>query len=293
MMKYIAEIQKLAADTGNDAGAISMMIHHFARLPSRTEAESYRILMEMKVLALLRKNLVAHPEEAGMTLDRFPELPGFRALRGVFSPEFAADSYLWAQDIAQRGTAKGKSVLEMGAGTGIISFMLNILSPPAFLCSVDVNPFAVENLRHNASSFGLAKENFLAVESDLMEAVPSELRFDVAIWAMPWIFRDDPDMRNILREAKDPISQALLRSAIDPGASSVKRFISEVKPFLKSGGKTLLITSDFIPNHLITEHARAEGYSINFKRFIEGVTVVENPEITLDLCELELTSVDQ
>lgn len=293
MIKFKLEIERLVTECGNDAGAISRMIRHFASLPTCTEAESYRILMEMKVLALLRENLIAHPVEVSMTSNRFWDLPGFRTLRGVFSPEFATDSYLWARDIAQRGIVKGKSVLEMGAGTGIISFLLNNLSTPSFLCVVDVNPFAVENLRGNASSFGLDEDRFMAIKSDLMEAVPVELRFDAALWAMPWIFRDNEEIRCILREAKDPIKKALLRSAIDPSAESVKRFLSDVRPFLYPGGKVLLITSDFIPNTLITDHAEIQGYTVICRRFAEAVTVVEKPEIKLDLCELELTKQDE
>lgn len=283
------EIQSMVLQAGEETGSIGKLIRHFAALPVSSESDRQRLVMEMKVLALLRENLMAHPDTPIVSLDRFSELPGFKAARGVFSPEFATDSYLWAKYIVKRGLVEGRAVLEMGAGTGIISLMLHALGNPSFLCAVDVNPYAIENLRTNARAFGLSSDRFVAIESDLMSSIPRDLRFDTAIWAMPWILRDDLEIRRILREAKDPVEWALLRSAVEPGAQSIKQFIMDLKPFLNPGGKVLLISSDFIPNEIITQHALSEGYGVEQHTFARNVTVVENPEITIDLLQIELT----
>lgn len=283
------QIAELAAKAGNDAGSISRLLAHLAGLPCKTAEEGRRILMEMKVLCLLRENLLAHEGEGKVSVKRFPEIPEIFVSRGVFSPEFASDSYIWAKHIAGRGVVRGKSVLEMGAGSGIISFLLDALSPPAFLCAVDVNPLAVENLRENAANFGLEAGRFLAIEGDLFASVPRHLCFDVAIWAMPWILRDDPETECILFAEEDPIKRALLWSAVDPGGRTIKRFLTDAKPFLNPGGKILLISAEFIPNNIIYEHACSEGYEVRREFFGSGVTVVENPEITLDLLHIELT----
>jgi methylase of polypeptide subunit release factors len=283
------QIKQLASVEVDETGSVGRLLRYFAKLPWHSPAEGHRLLMEMKVLSLLRENLLSHPEMPDVTLERFPELPGFRVSRGVFSPEFTTDSYLWAKYIAARGLVVGKSVLEMGAGSGIISFMLRAMAHPSFLCAADVNAFAVENLRANAALFGVPKEELLAVESDLFESIPQSLQFDVALWAMPWILRDDPEINRILNEAKNPFRKALLRSAIDPSGRVVCKFITESKRFLRPGGKVLLISSDFIPNEIIIDHAKSEGFAIEQNIFATDVTVVENPEITLDLIQLELT----
>lgn len=283
------QVKHLASMATEGTGSVGRLLRYFSELPWQSLDDGHRLLMEMKVLSLLRENLLAHPEKPEVSLERFPELPGLLVSRGVFSPEFTMDSYLWAKYIASRGLVDGKSVLEMGAGSGIISFMLNALSSPAFLCAVDVNPYAIENLRTNASIFGLDSGRFVSIESDLMNGIPKDLRFDTALWAMPWVLRDDPEIRRILREAKDPVKRALLRSAVDPGGQTIKRFITDVKPFLKRGGKVLLISSDFIPNEILTEHARSERYEVEQHTFAMNVTVVENPEITIDLLQLEFT----
>ncbi len=154
------QIEALAAEVGNDTGSISQLIRHFASLPRRSAPESERLLMELKVLALLRENFLTHPDVPSVSLTCFPEVLGIRVSRGVFSPEFATDSYLWAKHLVERDAAAGKSVLEMGAGSGIISFMLHVLAPPKFLCAVDVSPRAVENLRANAAHFGSMRRDF-------------------------------------------------------------------------------------------------------------------------------------
>jgi len=285
------QIKELADVPIDETGSLGRLLRYFSGLPRQSAAEGHRLLMEMKVLSLLRENLLAHPEKSSVTLGRFPELPGFLVSRGVFSPEFTTDSYIWAKYIASRELVDGKSVLEMGAGSGIISFMLRAMAHPSFLCAADVNSFAVENLRDNAALFGGPKEEFLAIESDLFESIPQSLQFDVALWAMPWILRDDPEINRILNEAKDPFRKALLRSAIDPGGRVVCKFITEAKRFLRPSGKVLLISSDFLPNEIIIDHAKSEGFAIEQHIFATGVTVVEKPEINLDLIQLELTKV--
>ncbi len=122
-----------------------------------------------------------------------------------------------------------------------------------------------------------------------MESVPRHLRFDTALWAMPWILRDDPEIRRILLDTDDPVEVALLRSAIDPGGQAIKRFVSQVKPFLNPNGKVFLITSEFIPNDIILAHTRDEGFEVDLETFAQDVSVVKRPEISLDLCQIELT----
>lgn len=289
MSELRTTITNFASGAEEDAGAISRLLKYFANLPCRSEGEEHRLIMEIKVLSLLRENVLAHPHLPRVSLDRFAELPGLLVSRGVLSPEFACDSYLWAKHIAGKGLVCDKSVLEMGAGSGIISFLLARLSPPASLCAVDINAFAVEDLRANAAAFGLQGNQFIAIESDLLASVPEHFRFDFAIWAMPWILRNDPHIERIVAETKDPVRRALLRSAVDPGGRTIMRFLTDVKPFLNPGGKVLLISADFIPNEIILSHAESEGYIIEQEIFARDVTVVERPEITLNLHQIELT----
>jgi tRNA1(Val) A37 N6-methylase TrmN6 len=250
---------------------------------------TYVAFRQMQVLELLHQNLHSHPELPRVTLDCYAELPTLEVLRGVFSPEFATDSYLWARFIAGQRLVDSKAMLEMGAGSGLISLYLNQFASPQSTCAVDVNPFAVANLRANLHRSGLNQGQFAVIESDLYARVPEQMKFDVAFWAMPWVFADDPFVCRVVAETEDPVQYALLRSAVDPGGRTIMKFITDSKRHLNPGGKVLLISSDFIPNERIREHALSEGFEWSEVVFAEQVTVVESSGMTLDLHHLELT----
>lgn len=247
------------------------------------------LLMQIKVLELAYLNLHAHAEMPIVALDRYSDLEGMKVMRGVFSPEFASDSYLWANYIARTELVTGKTVLEMGAGSGVISLFLYRYASPASICAVDVNKFAVANLRANMDQFGIDRDRFEVIESDLFSCVPSESRFDVVLWAMPWIFTDDEVVCQVLKASVNPCETALLRSIIDPGGGTVRKFITEAKKRLRPCGKVLLISADFIPNGMIRTHAEEEGFLYAETIFAKDVTVVEATGMSLDLYHLELT----
>ena len=249
----------------------------------------YEVFMQIKVLELLQLNLHTHSSLQCVNLQCYGELPGMQVMRGVFSPEFATDSYHWARFITQKGLVRRKNVLEMGAGSGVISLYLQRKENPLRICAVDVNSNAVVNLSANLDLFDIDRSGFDVIESDLFDRVPVEIRFDVILWAMPWILVEDPYFRQVLGECEDPLEQALLRSAIDPGAESVLRFISDAKSRLSPGGKVLLISSDFIPNWLIRAHAESEGFAVEETKFARELMVVEATGMTLDLIHIELT----
>lgn len=278
---------------------ISRLILHLAEQIESIRAEDadqgqhsrrrHELLMQIKVLELIDLTLHSHAEMPSVTLDRYNDLVGMQVMRGVFSPEFATDSYLWANFIAKRGVVDGKSVLEMGAGSGVISLYLHRSATPKYICVVDVNKYAVVNLRANVDRFSIDGSRFEVIESDLFSRIPSNKRFDVILWAMPWILSEDRLVRQVLEDCDDPYEKALLRSVIDPGGESVRQLISDSKTWLKPHGKVLLISSDFIPNGMIRIHAEAEGFLYAETIFARNVTVVEATGMFLDLYHLELT----
>jgi len=278
---------------------ISYLILHLAeQLESIVVAEDrqdqhsrrhHELLMQIKVLELIHLTLHSHAGMPSVTLDRYSGLAGMQVMRGVFSPEFATDSYLWANYIAQRGLVDGKSVLEMGAGSGVISLYLHRIATPKYICAVDVNKYAVVNLRANVDRFGIDGSRFDVIESDLFSRIPSDKRFDVILWAMPWILSEDRLLWQVLEDCDDPFEKALLRSIIDPGGESVRKLISDAKSCLNPHGKVLLISSGFIPNGMIRSHAEAEGFLYEETIFARNVTVVEATGTSLDLYHLELT----
>jgi|GEM_PF-5617511 len=293
------QVAKLRRHYGKWSDSISRLIRYLADQVEPTQDEqgyagrcdchNYEIFMQLKVLELLHLTLHAHCNLQSVSLECYGELLGLQVMPGVFSPEFATDSYHWAKFITERGLVKGKSVLEMGAGTGFISFYLQKMSAPQSVCAVDVNSHAVANLIANRNRFNVGSSRFDVIESNLFNRVPEEARFDVILWAMPWILVEDPYMRQVLEECEDPFEKALLRSAVDPGAESVLKFISDAKSHLVPGGKVLLISSDFLPNATIRAQAESEGFAVEETTFARDLMVVEATKMTLNLIHIELT----
>lgn len=101
---------------------------------------------------------------------------------GVYQP--AEDTYLLIETLE----VEGGSLLDMGAGTGIIG--LHAALQGAEVTAVDVDARAVENTRVNAARNGM---DIAVVQSDLFAAV--EGRFDVMAFNPPYLPAGDGDVR--------------------------------------------------------------------------------------------------
>ena len=75
----------------------------------------------------------------------------------------------------------GKSVLEIGCGSGIITLFLAAKS--RHVTAVDISPDAIENTRFNMGTYGV--ENVSVLLGDAFESV--EGRFEVVVSNPPWM----------------------------------------------------------------------------------------------------------
>jgi tRNA1(Val) A37 N6-methylase TrmN6 len=289
-------IQSLRTAHVNDRQEIGRLIVLLAdelkQAPERADPAStldlYRCLMCMTVLGYLHLCVRKPGEGRVRSIDVFPELPGLRLVEGVFSPEFATDSYLWAKHLAAARGVANKLVLEMGAGSGLISLYLSLEGDAGPVTVVDINPAAIENLHLNRAHFRLESERFTVVESDLFERIPEEARFDIVLWAMPWVYLDSPASIELVERTRDPEMRRLLYSVVDIRLESVLRFISQAKSRLQPDGSVLLITSDFCRNDLIEAHARRENLSYSLEQFAQAENVVPCMGIVLNLYQIRL-----
>ena len=108
---------------------------------------------------------------------------------GVFHPKFFFSTQVFAEFI-QTLDLTGKKVCEVGAGSGLLSFIA--YSKGAAVYSFDINPIAIDGLKENVNSNFKSSENFNLYLSDLFDAIP-ENKFDIILINPPYFFSDPSD----------------------------------------------------------------------------------------------------
>lgn len=164
----------------------------------------------------------------------------------VYSPDFFTDSF-WFSHHLSKIVRERSSVLEIGAGTGIIAIML--ARNGASVLATDVIQAAVNNARSNVARHGL--EKLISVrEGHLFEALSTNERFDYIFWVHP--FNNSPI----------PVSDLLLRSGMDYNYNYLREYIAGARKHLTLGGKLLLGTSDSADLETIWDIATKNSYQM-------------------------------
>lgn len=151
---------------------------------------------------------------------------------GVFSPTRSA--YV---DLLKHLDVAGKTVLDVGCGTGVLAFVL-LQRGASSAIGTDIEARAVESARQNSELLAL-DDRFSAVEADLF---PEGERADCIVFNAPWV-PGTPRTR-------------LDRAVFDEGGSTLRRFLTGLSDHLSNDGVAAIIISD-LPERL---GMRAPGY---------------------------------
>ena len=113
--------------------------------------------------------------------DRYYRIKGIKILvkKGVFHPSFFFSTKFLISAI-KTFELTNKKVLELGAGSGIISFYCDKKS--AIVTSSDISPIAINGLIENNKKL---QSNVTIIESDLFDKIPIQL-FDFIIINPPY-----------------------------------------------------------------------------------------------------------
>lgn len=127
-------------------------------------------------------------------------------------------------------------VLEIGAGTGIISLSLVKESPcPVQVQALDISPDALELSQANAQHNEI--EGVQWIQSDLLEAISSELRYDLIISNPPYI--PQSDMAHLEPEVKDHDPSLALVGGVT-GLELPAKLVEQALAHLQASGVILL-----------------------------------------------------
>jgi len=97
-------------------------------------------------------------------------------------------------------------------------------NPNLKVVSTDVSPFASQNTQQNAKQLGV-QEQVKVYTGDVLESIPSTLKFDIIFWALPFGFLD-PGTSTSLEDLQ----------VFDPGYRSIRKFFRTTSNYLKPGG---------------------------------------------------------
>lgn len=112
-------------------------------------------------------------------------------------------------------------ILDLGTGSGIIAITLALEAPHAEIMATDISNEALSVAKQNAER--LKAQTVQWIQSDWMNALPSELTFDVVVSNPPYIAPDDAHLKALAYEP----TQALVSP--ENGFYDLKHIINNAK----------------------------------------------------------------
>lgn len=161
----------------------------------------------------------------------------FELLDGVYDP--GDDSFMLVE-AALKDIRPGEKVLEVGTGSGIVSFFVKATTD---VVATDINPIACQNARINGIE---------VVRTDLFNGICG--KFDVIIFNPPY-----------LPTADDERLDTWLNRAFDGGPDGrdvIRQFLAGVNRVLPVGGRVLTVFSSLTDIEAVTGLYEEYGFSV-------------------------------
>ncbi len=156
---------------------------------------------------------------------------------------------------------EGKSVLEMGTGSGLIAIAAAKMG--ASVQGLDINPVAIACSRSNALLNGVGDRTVFS-KSDLFSACETGIKYDYIIWNPPFYTGSPTDIASSAWFGGEELS-------------TIGRFVQESPTYLAPGGQLILLLSSDMNQKFVLETLGRAGYAgspIHAQRFMfETVTV--------------------
>lgn len=169
----------------------------------------------------------------------------FVGFPNVFSPKVCHEEGFFVERIPIH---EGDSVLEIGSGTGFFP-VFAIKKQASQVIATDINPDAVKNTLANAKLHQMESQ-IKAIQSDIFNALPPDLKFDVIYWNIPFTPTHETNL------------SLLDLSVFDPGNAFLERYLKECASFLKPDGRAYVGYSSTHGN-VSKLKALAKKYNLN------------------------------
>lgn len=171
-------------------------------------------------------------------------------LPDVYAPQFFTDSFWFAEVLPQ--IVSDRSLLEIGAGTGIISIACALNG--ATVTATDISPAAVRNTTINSQQQRVKIDCRIG---DVYAPVREDERFDFIFWAHPF------------NNWTEPVTDLLLRTGLDFGYQGIRAYFAGASQHLSKNGRLLLGTGDSADLATIMRCAETEHFAATLVRDAE------------------------
>ncbi len=187
--------------------------------------------------------------------DRFYSYKGIKILvkAGVFHPAFFFSSKLLLHEVLKQNIAN-KRVLELGAGSGLISF--HLASKKAIVTATDISQMAIDGLKENKHNLSL---EMTIIKSNLFDDIPLQ-SFDYIIINPPYY-------------PKEPANDAEKAWYCGENFEYFEKLFYQLEPYTHPQSVVLMSLSEDCDFQKIA--SIAVKYSLLFKEYINKMTLWE------------------
>lgn len=186
--------------------------------------------------------------QAYLSKERWYSYNGLRLLISpqVFHPGFFFSTRLLLNYILKL-ELKGRSFLELGAGSGLIA--MSAAKAGAHVTASDINSVAIDYLQHNAERNGV---DITILKSDLFDDIPA-MRFDIIAINPPYY----------KRKPQNELEHAWFCG--EHGEYFVKLF-AQIGSYIHNASDIIMVLCDDCDVHMIESIANRAGYKMQLQR---------------------------
>lgn len=187
--------------------------------------------------------------------DRYYTYKGIKILvrNGVFHPAFFFSSKLLLHEVLKQNIAN-KKVLELGAGSGLISF--HLASKKAIVTATDISQMAIDGLKENKDNLSL---EMTIIKSNLFDDIPLQ-SFDYIIINPPYY-------------PKKPTNDAEKAWYCGENFEYFEKLFYQLEPYTHPQSVVLMSLSEDCDFQKIA--SIATKYNLLFKEYINKMTLWE------------------
>ncbi|XP_078353640.1 bifunctional methyltransferase-like [Oculina patagonica] len=137
-------------------------------------------------------------------------------------------------DLTKKVEEESFDFLEVGCGAGYTAILAALASKRCHVLATDINETAVKNTIENATLYGVDDRVKVVVSDVYNHEIFTDKKFDMIYWDLPFAGQHTEPGTNL-----DP----LMRSLLDPGFQSFRRYLLEAKNYLKKTGRIFVAFS--------------------------------------------------